>query len=274
MGISNPNTREIQAKIVLYGAEGSGTSSNLRYIHRKLKREHRGGLRILRSPAGSGGAYECLPVDLGSIRGYRTSIHLYTVPGGASHAATRRDLLKDADGVIFVADLRPQRHAATIESLRELDGHLKHHRHSYEDVPLVLQYNHRDEVQENAVEALHRAVPLQPSAAFESVASEGTGVLVTLTTLSKLILNRMRREPDHGSQPAERAAEEPVVLAEPAAEVEIDLEVGQEGKRFRVESGGPVEGTDCDLRIPIVLVEEGSGRRVELSLTLSVEPRA
>ena len=69
MGVLNRETREVHAKIVFYGASGAGTTTNLRYIQRKLKTEHRGELRVLRPREGAEETYEVLPVDLGSIRG-------------------------------------------------------------------------------------------------------------------------------------------------------------------------------------------------------------
>ena len=274
MGVLNRETREVHAKIVFYGASGAGTTTNLRYIQRKLKSEHRGELRVLRPREGAEETYEVLPVDLGSIRGVHTSFHLYTVPSGKKHAPVRRDLLNGVDAVVFVADLRPDRHEATLASLKELESYLRSYGRSLEDIVLLLQYNHRDSVEENAVEQLHHAVWVEPNAAFEAVASQGTGVLGTLTTLSKLILARLRREADQQS-PREMgagefaAAPEPVVMGGPTSP-HPSLGPSSE-KGFRIESGGPVTGTDAELRIPITLVDEGSGRRVHFSLRVNLD---
>jgi hypothetical protein len=81
MGVIRREEREVQARIVYFGASGAGTTSNLKYIHRKLRREHRGELRS--SPVKTTGrAYEFLPVELGQVRGLATTLHVYTVPGG------------------------------------------------------------------------------------------------------------------------------------------------------------------------------------------------
>jgi signal recognition particle receptor subunit beta len=289
MGVVNRDTREIHAKIVFFGPPGAGTTTNLQFIHRKLKKDHRGELKTLGAEDGPQGSYEFIPVELGSVRGFRTSIHLYSIPQGARNAAVRRKLMHEVDGVVFVADLRPDHHRATLAALKELEGHLESYDRSLSEVVLVLQYNHRDDVQENAVEKLHRSVWVEPAAAFEAVASEGTGVLGTLTTLSKLILARLRREADHEHSrdasdpvleplPEEDDLIEPAVLAEGSDEFDlplVSLEPDSEGSSngFRIESGGPVSGTKSELRIPVVLVEEGSGQRVELCLQLTLEPR-
>lgn len=279
MGILNHETREIQARIVYFGAEGAGTTSNLRFIHRKLRREHRGELQVSEVDGETPARYESLPVELGSVRGYQTSIHIYSVPAGDAHRPLRRRILDGVDGIVFVADLRPPRHAATLVALGELKGHLASYGRSLDDVILIAQYNHRDIADENALDALHRRLGLKPAAHFESVASEGTGVLQTLTSLSKLILNRIRTEADRAEggissscltqtvEPVEGTAgpgDGPALR--PAVEVS-----GEASKQFRIESAGPVEGGDEQLAIPIRLVEEGTGRKVGIVLRLSLD---
>jgi signal recognition particle receptor subunit beta len=274
MGTFNRDTHEVHAKIVFYGASGSGTTTNLRFIQRKLRSEHRGELRTLTPREGASETYEVLPVDLGSVRGFHTSFHLYTVPAGQKHAPVRRKLLEGVDAVVFVADLRSERHEATLASLKELESYLRSYGRSVEDIVLLLQYNHRDSVEENAVEQLHHAIWVDPNAAFEAVASQGTGVLGTLTTLSKLILARLRREADQQNSREIGAGEfavavedDDVVLAD---ETSPRLNLGPE-KGFRVESGGPVSGTDREIRIPIALIDEGTGRRIGFSLRVNLD---
>lgn len=190
MGVTNRADR-IHAKIVFYGPAGAGLTSNLEYIHRKLRRELRGELTVSNVRDGS---YELLPVELGSIRDVQTSVLIHTVPTGEGHRGLRREILDGADGVVFVADLRPMRHDATVASLTELREHLATYNRSIDDVLLVVQYNRRDLADENSLDSLHRRLALRPAATFEAVANEGTGVLQTLTCLTKLILNRLRRE--------------------------------------------------------------------------------
>ncbi len=259
MGVLNRDGREIHAKIVYYGPQGSGKTANLRLIHRKLKREHRGELKTTKV---DGGFYEFLPVTLGEVRGYSTSIHIHTVPGGPEHTRLRREILESADGVVFVADLRPPRHDATVEAAEELKKHVRSHGLSLDDMALVTQFNRRDEADENALDQLHKRLPLEPAASFEAVATEGTGVLQTLTTLSKLILSNIRRAAE-----AEEAAEDPDKPDEDSFDVEVP--VPRDSSSFRIESAGPVKARGGSLRIPLDIVDE-SGRKVPLELRLSI----
>ncbi len=259
MGELDREAQAIKAKIVYFGSSGAGMTTNLESISRKLKKAHCGELRVSRVPKDRKAAYEVLPVELGRVRGYTTAIQIYTVPGGPKHAAIRRRILEGTDGIVFVADLRPERHDATLASAKELKGHLKSHGRALEDLRLIVQYNHRDQVDESALDTLHRRLGLKPSAFFEAVASEGTGVLQTLTTLSKMILAEFRRLAESG---------EVQTPARGRPSMEASLE--GPGKGFRIESAGPARGSDGRVQVPIRLIDEASGRRLELSLQLTI----
>jgi signal recognition particle receptor subunit beta len=284
MGTADRDAREIHGKIVYYGAAGAGKTSNLTFIQRKLKREHRGELKRLATRDGVT-VYETLPVQLGAVRGYKTSIQISSVPGAASAAPLRRKILEAVDGIVFVADLRPDRHPATVASLAELREHLAFYGRKLEDIPLVMQYNHRDQADENAVEKLHRLLPMPQASCFEARADEGSGVLQTLTTLSKLLLVELRKTVDEVT-PQPRAAaplaparhasivEEVEPLGPPTGDVTADF--GREPsataeKSFQIESAGPVDGGGTEIRIPVRLIDEATGRRVEIVVRLAID---
>lgn len=269
---------EIKAKLVYYGAHGSGMTANLECIHRKLKKGHRGDLRT-EGPADA--RYEILPVQLGQIKGFTTSIHVYTVPGGEKHAEIRRQLVRDADGIVFVADLRADCYNATLESLKELQNHLKSHGRSLREVLLVIQYNHRDEADENCVERLHKSIKLKPAAQFEAIAPEGTGVLPCLTTISKLILADLRKRADRESEPADN--DEPLTRSRlddeieplpPTPQVEVRAAVSRTSsdpnERFVVKSVGTPELSDNGIDIPIRLVHQRTGDALDLRIHLEI----
>ena len=239
-------------------------TANLEQIHRKLKCEHRGELQTSQVPD-SEVAYEFLPVNLGTVRRYATSVHIHTLPGDLYDSQLRREILDGVDGVVFVADLRPERHDATVRSARELKKHLRSHDLSFDDIVLVTQYNRRDEADENALDQLHKRLPLEPVASFEAVAPEGRGVLQTLTTLSKLILSNIRCAAEDAGGAAEADEEEKT------EDVPVDVSVvqGAGSGDFRIERAGPVALSDGEVCIPIALVDD-SGRTVELQLRMSL----
>ena len=273
MGTADRDAHEIHGKVVYFGPTGAGKSANLAFIQRKLKREHRGELKKQTARDGAT-TYDVLPVSLGAVRGYKTSILISTVPGAPQAAAVRRELLKDVDGIVFVADLRPERHDATLASASELRRLLALQGLKIDDVPLVLQFNRRDQVDENAVERLHRKLGLL-GACFEAVASEGTGVLQTLTTLSKLVLTELRKAVDEAGKntPARaKPAAATMVTSSPSYGARgKPREAGSE-KGFTIESAGPVDGGGSEICIPVRLVDEASGRRVEIAVRIAIDP--
>ncbi len=278
MGVASQETREVRARIVYFGSPGAGTSANLRYIHKKLRKEHRGELRQSHARGTSGPAFEFLPVELGSVRGLSVCLDLYTVPGGPGAEEARRRLLDGVDGIVFIADVRPERHESTLAALRELERHLAAFGRSLGDTILVVQYNHRDEASESALEKLHRALALKPAAVFEASASEGMGVLQTLTSLSKLVLARVRRDVEAAEARAARAqTQEIVVDAEESREFDgpispaVPADPAPARGRFALTGSGPAAAVGGELRIPIRLRDTESGREVEVCLRLSLE---
>ena len=286
MGTADRDARKIHGKIVYYGAAGAGKTSNLSFIQRKLKREHRGELKRLATRDGVT-VYETLPVELGAVRGFKTSIQIASVPGAPGASALRRQILESVDGIVFVADLRPERHPSTVAALGELRQHLEAHGRKLEDVPLVVQYNHRDQADENAVERLHKLLAIDHVSCFEARADDGTGVLQTLTTLSKLDLVELRNTLDgasSNSQPAVKASSSPTPqprvieeiepLGPPTGDVtanfEDELEASPE-KGFQLESAGPVDGGGSEIRIPVRLIDEATGRRVEIVVRIAID---
>lgn len=280
MAVLDRESREIRAKIVYFGAAGAGLTSNLQFIHRKLRKQSRGELRTTRLPGPPPAAYEHLAVELGAVRGYQAALQLYTVPGGEPHRQLRRELLDGVDGVVFVADLRPSRHEASAAALAELRRHLESYGRALDELALVVQYNRRDLADENALDALHRKLALKPAGAFEADASEGTGVLQTLTSLSKLVLQRLRQQVDAAEATSQTTVSpfEPTVMARDTQEFEAPplaepaLLVGAPVGDISLEAAGPVEARERELRIPLRLVEVGSGRAIALSLRVALDP--
>jgi hypothetical protein len=187
---------EVNARIVYWGVEGAGKLTNLRVIHSKLRPDHRGELSQVPTRLDPTVSYAVLPIELGEIGGVRTRIQILAVPGAPEHAPTRKQLLDRADGVVFVVDTTRERLDENLQSFDELRGALAAYGRALEDVPLVIQYNKRDQEDPFALEELHRKLSMRGVAAFEAVAAQGTAVLQTLTTISKRVIRQLReREP-------------------------------------------------------------------------------
>jgi hypothetical protein len=188
----SPDPSAVSARIVYWGAEGAGKRTNLRVIHAKLRADHRGDLRFLPTRLDPTVVYGVLPIELGEVGGIRTRIQIVSVPGDADQIATRKQLLDRADGVVLVMDSRRERLAENVASFEELRSALAAYGRRLDEMPLVIQYNKRDLADSFAMEELHRKLSMRGVAAFEAAAKDGTGVLQTLTTISKRVIRSLR----------------------------------------------------------------------------------
>jgi hypothetical protein len=207
---------EVKARIVYWGVEGSGKSTNAQIIHSKLRPDHRGELRRVPTRLDPTVTYDTLPIELGQIGGVQTRIQILTVPGAAEHAPTRKQLLDQVDGIVFVVDTQRDRIEENISSLEELRGALASYGRSLEETPLVIQYNKMDQSDPYALEELHRKLSMQGVAAFEAVATNGTGVLQSLTTISKRVIRHLRKQSVGDPATAAKAESTPFEPAQPA----------------------------------------------------------
>jgi len=191
MPMINYSAREINCKVVYYGPALCGKTTNLEVIHRRVAPESRGTLMSLATETDRTLFFDFLPVDLGSVRGFTTRFHLYTVPGQVQYDASRRLILKGVDGVVFVADSAPDRLEANVASLRNLEENLRSYDIDPQSVPLVLQYNKRDLADAVPTETLDAALRTgwtETAPTHEAVARDGTGVFETLRDVSTRVI--------------------------------------------------------------------------------------
>jgi mutual gliding-motility protein MglA len=224
MSMINYASREINCKIVYYGPGLGGKTTNLEHIYRKVSPNTRGKLISLATETERTLFFDFLPVDLGTIRGFNTRFHLYTVPGQVYYNASRKLILKGVDGIVFVADSQAERMEANLEAMQNLYDNMAEYGYDITRMPFVLQYNKRDlpnassvrELQESlnpgwevADPSRRRATPnpdhagemlieqlpsgewLERVTYFEAVAVEGDGVFETLKAVSKLVLKAL-----------------------------------------------------------------------------------
>ena len=144
MSFINFAAREINCKIVYYGAGLGGKTTNLQVIYQKTAEQQKGKMISLATETERTLFFDFLPLDLGNVRGFKTRIHLYTVPGQVFYDASRKLILRGVDGIVFVADSQEQRMDANVEALDNLMSNLKEHGYDFNKIPYVLQLNKRD----------------------------------------------------------------------------------------------------------------------------------
>ena len=224
MSMINYASREINCKIVYYGPGLGGKTTNLEHVYGKVSPDTRGKLISLATETERTLFFDFLPVDLGTIRGFKTRFHLYTVPGQVYYNASRKLILKGVDGIVFVADSQIERMEANQEAMQNLYDNMSEYGYDLTRMPFVIQYNKRDlpnaapvrELQaalnpgwevteparqrvtpdashagENLIEQLPTGEWVERAPYFEAVAVTGDGVFETLRAVSKLVLKSL-----------------------------------------------------------------------------------
>jgi signal recognition particle receptor subunit beta len=224
MSMINYASREINCKIVYYGPGLGGKTTNLEHVYGKVSPDTRGKLISLATETERTLFFDFLPVDLGTIRGFKTRFHLYTVPGQVYYNASRKLILKGVDGIVFVADSQIERMEANQEAMQNLYDNMSEYGYDLTRMPFVIQYNKRDlpnaapirdlqaalnpgwEVSdasrmrvtadaahagENLVEQLPTGEWVEHAPYFDAVAVTGEGVFDTLKAVSKLVLKSL-----------------------------------------------------------------------------------
>jgi len=224
MSMINYASREINCKIVYYGPGLGGKTTNLEHVYGQVEPDTRGKLISLATETERTLFFDFLPVDLGTIRGFKTRFHLYTVPGQVYYNASRKLILKGVDGIVFVGDSQMERMEANQEAMQNLYDNMAEYGYDLTSMPFVIQYNKRDlpnaspirELQsslnpgwevtdparmrampdaahpgEKLVEQLPTGEWIERAPYIEAVAVNGDGVFDTLKIVSKLVLKSL-----------------------------------------------------------------------------------
>ena len=185
--------REINCKIVYYGAGLGGKTTNLQHIYQKTAEAQKGKMISLATETERTLFFDFLPLDLGTVRGFKTRIHLYTVPGQVFYDASRKLILRGVDGIVFVADSQEERMDANLEALDNLGTNLKEHNIDFTKLPYVLQLNKRDLPNILPVDQLTRELQKKSEPVMEAIAFQGNGVFETLKEIAKQVLTELKK---------------------------------------------------------------------------------
>ncbi len=191
MAVINYSKKEISAKIVYYGPSLCGKTTNIQSIYASIKPDQKGKLVSLATEADRTLFFDFLPIEIANIRGFKTRLHFYTVPGQVYYNSTRRAVLTGVDGLVFVADSQRDKMEENIESLNNLEENLNYYGKSIKTIPLVIQYNKRDLPDVSSVAEMEQILNPYGYPSFEAVATTGEGVLETLTKVTKMVLQHI-----------------------------------------------------------------------------------
>jgi signal recognition particle receptor subunit beta len=199
MAVFNAKDRIIECKLVYYGPGRGGKTTNLEYIFKAGQKYTKSDMVSINTKGDRTLFFDFLPIGLGKIRGCDVKVQLYTVPGQQKYSSTRRLVLKNVDGVVFVADSLEIRRKANVLSLKDLQQNLAAQNMDIFKIPLIMQYNKRDLAEKGIpilpVDTMEQDLNSKLNApSFEASAIRGQGVGETLKKSLVLTLRHLQKE--------------------------------------------------------------------------------
>ncbi len=199
IAIFNPRERTIECKLVYYGPGRGGKTTNLETIYKAGKKHATSEMVSIKTKGDRTLFFDFLPIGIGKVKGCDVKVQLYTVPGQARYTSTRKLVLKNVDGVVFVADSLVIQRKENLLSLKDLQQNLAEQHTSIFKVPLVIQYNKRDLGQEGIpimpLKVMEKELNGQlkvPS--FKASALKGDGVANTLKKCLSITLSQLLKQ--------------------------------------------------------------------------------
>jgi mutual gliding-motility protein MglA len=196
MVLINKAINEVTVKLVYYGPGLCGKTTNLEKIYANPKLDNKGKMISMSTETDRTLFFDFMPMELGTIGGQRVRVQLYTVPGQVFYDATRKLVLRGADGVVFVADSQNTMRESNLDSFENLKTNLRLNRLDPEKVAIVFQYNKRDLPNIDSIETMNDYMKPDGRPVVEASAKEGTGVTATLRAAVARILENLKNNVD------------------------------------------------------------------------------
>ena len=196
MVLINKAINEVTVKLVYYGPGLCGKTTNLEKIYGNPKVENKGKMISMSTETDRTLFFDFMPMELGTVGGQKIRVQIYTVPGQVFYDATRKLVLRGADGVVFVADSQSSMRESNIDSLENLKANLRVNRIDPDKVALVFQYNKRDLPDVDSVETMDGYLQPGKAPVVEAAAINGTGVTATLRAAVTRILENLKNNVD------------------------------------------------------------------------------
>ncbi len=285
MALINFQQKEIVVKIVYFGPASSGKTTNLRKLHEHIPAKLVGELATLDTEDERTLFFDYFPIKAGAIGRYKLKLQIYSVPGQAYYRATRKMVLQNADGVVFVADSQASEIEHNIVAFSDLEENLRSYGVDLETFPIVIQYNKRDLDNVLPTDFLDRKLNLRGYPYCEAVAIEGKGVLEAFNGIVELVTRRLRSELSRSEQgqPLDGAFFQPLGDEQDDEEVVSNLvhriaDLGEHGERDLQEALAavgevplaPEELREADTSLPTALalsdIEETESGAFDLTL--------
>lgn len=161
--------------LVYHGAGLSGKTTNATYILDKhgVKWSFRNVIDDLTS-------------GWGEIKLDEFKVRFYSTTGALAYDPSRFELVKKADGIVFVVDSQEERIDANYEKIVEMRRWLSE---IGKNTPYIIQYNKRDLPNILSIEELEKEINNDKVPYFEAIAVNGIGVFETFEEILNKITN-------------------------------------------------------------------------------------
>ncbi len=190
----NWQLRELNLKIVYYGPAMSGKTTNLEKIYARVPENRRSDLVSLKTHEDRTLFFDFLQLELGKISGLTPKLQLYTVPGQAYYEASRKIVLRGADGIVFVADAAPNRVSDNLTAWKDMKRHLSEMGLPFENLPVVVQVNKQDLPGALSPEDYRPLLALNGQPAIGAIAIRQVGVFETLKTITQSVIGQLQNQ--------------------------------------------------------------------------------
>jgi signal recognition particle receptor subunit beta len=161
----------IHIKIVFYGPSLSGKTTALRWLFGNVRALSKGKIVEIADELGRTTFFDFVPVTASE----RVVFDVFTVAGQRRHARSRILVLRDADGLIFMADSRPESMNENLASIQELRIALGTDRMA--TLPITVSLNKRDLPNALPIDYMVQMLDLEGFPVFATVATEGKNLL-------------------------------------------------------------------------------------------------
>ncbi|MFK7741625.1 MAG: ATP-binding protein [Planctomycetota bacterium] len=191
MGFINVAERTINAKLVYYGVGVGGKTTSLQQVHGIFCPRNEVQLVSINTEEESTLLFDFLPINLGTVGGFKIRVQGFTVPGQPKYKRMRKYVLQGADAVVFVVDSQRSRLEENLESLRSMQESLREQASNAQEIPIIVQYNKRDLDDVMSEPELDEHFRFRDDvAAFPSVATEGQGVFEAFVEATVTLVKR------------------------------------------------------------------------------------
>jgi mutual gliding-motility protein MglA len=177
------STRELTIKLVYYGPALSGKTTNLQALHKVVDTGATGRLMTLDTKDDRTLFFDLLPLNFKAKGGLSVRVKVFTVPGQAIHASTRRLVVQGADGVAFIADSQVAETQHNAEAFADLKKNLEANGLTLKNMPVIIQFNKRDMPNVRPQAELEELARRGREPVYAAVATKGIGVVESFVGL-------------------------------------------------------------------------------------------